>query len=35
MIWMSSIWLAGISIRVKASGIVTEQPEPGADSQLP
>ena len=32
---MSSFWLAGISICVRASGSVTEQPMPGADSQAP
>ena len=35
VIWMSSSWEAGTSIWVRASGMVTEQPEPGADSQLP
>jgi len=32
---MSSFWLAGINILVKASGRVTEHPDPGAGSQLP
>ena len=32
---MSSVWQAGTNILVKASGSVTEQPEPGADSQAP
>ncbi len=35
VIWMSSVWQAGTSIWVRASGSVTEQPEPGADSQEP
>ena len=35
VIWMSSVWQAGISIWVRPSGRVTEQPEPGAVSHFP
>ena len=35
VIWMSSVWQAGTSIWVRASGRVTEQPEPGADLAVP
>jgi hypothetical protein len=32
---MFSVWQAGDSICERASGMVTEQPEPGAVSQFP